>query len=142
MLRLWRCSECRRIFDCTVGQDLESEEIIEHCHLATRAPECHAEACSSVYHNGKDLHDSKGVMQDIMKKHKDVNCVDKQSLVWDTGLIETTELENLIDQAPQGPYSGEAHQESRGAHAREDFPDRIEYGSTLVRGSQELAQRN
>ena len=68
--------------------------------------------------------------------------MDKQSLVWDTGLIETTELENSIDQASQGPYSGETHQESRGAHAREDFPDRIEYGSTLVRGSQELAKRN
>ena len=77
-----------------------------------RAPECHAETCPSVYHNGKDLHDSKAVMQDIMKTYKDVNCVDKQNLVWNTDLIEATELENLIDQAPQGSYSGEAHQES------------------------------
>ena len=51
-------------------------------------------------------------MQDIMKTYKDVNCVDKQNLVWNTDLIEATELKNLIDQAPQGSYSGEAHQES------------------------------
>jgi len=77
-----------------------------------------------VYRNGKDLHDGKAVLQDIMRKYKDVNCVDKQNLVWNTDLIETMELENLIGQAAQGLYSGEARHESRGAHAHEDFPDR------------------
>merc|ERR1711916_191347 len=59
-----------------------------------------------VYRNGKDLHDGKAVLQDIMRKYKDVNCVDKQNLVWNTDLIETMELENLIGQAAQGLYSG------------------------------------
>merc|ERR1712136_569419 len=70
-----------------------------------------------VYRNGKDLHDGKAVLQDIMRKYKDVNCVDKQNLVWNTDLVETMELENLIGQAAQGLYSGEARHESRGAHA-------------------------
>merc|ERR1712107_181687 len=116
-------SKCGGSFDCTTGQDLEPEGIIEHRHLATRTPKCHAEA-RPVYRNGKDLHDGKAVLQDIMRKYKDVNCVDKQNLVWNTDLIETMELENLIGQAAQGLYSGEARHESRGAHAHEDFPDR------------------
>ena len=68
----------------------------------------------------KDLHEGKGVLQDIMRKYMDVNCVD---LVWKTDLIETKELENLIGQATQDLYSGEARHESRGAHAHEDLPE-------------------
>ena len=62
----------------------------------------------------KDLHEGKGVLQDIMRKYMDVNCVD---LVWNTDLIETMELENLVGQATHDLYSGEARHESRGAHA-------------------------
>ena len=39
-------------------------------------------------------------------------------------LIETMKLENLICQAAQGLYSGEARHESRRAHAHEEFPER------------------
>ena len=69
----------------------------------------------------KDLHEGKGVLQDIMRKYMDVKCVE---LVWNTDLIETMELENLIGQATQDLYSGEARHESRGAHAHEDFTER------------------
>merc|ERR1712217_436349 len=76
-----------------------------------------------VYRNGEDLAKGKDVIVEVMKKYKDVGIKDR-SMVWNTDLIETLELENLINQAAQEMYSAEARQESRGAHAHENFPDR------------------
>jgi len=76
-----------------------------------------------VYRNSDDLATGKEKIQVIMKKFKDVGVTDR-SLVWNTDLIETIELENLINQAAQEMYSAENRKESRGAHAHENFPDR------------------
>ena len=54
---------------------------------------------------------------------KDVRVNDR-SLIWNTDLIETLELDNLLGQAVATLHSAENRTESRGAQAREDFPNR------------------
>ncbi|MAN77954.1 MAG: succinate dehydrogenase flavoprotein subunit [Rhizobiales bacterium] len=62
-------------------------------------------------------------ISDIWAEMPDVKVTDR-SMIWNSDLVETLELENLMANAITTVYSAEARKESRGAHAREDFADR------------------
>jgi len=81
------------------------------------------QAHASVYRTGEML--EKGVAE-ITKVRASFNNVkvDDSSLIWNTDLVETLELDNLLDQAYVTMIAAENRKESRGGHAREDYPDR------------------
>ena len=62
-------------------------------------------------------------MKNIWSQFSDINVTDT-SLIWNSDLVESLELENLIVNATSTIFSAESRHESRGAHAHEDFPNR------------------
>ncbi|TBR10198.1 MAG: succinate dehydrogenase flavoprotein subunit [Lysobacter sp.] len=81
------------------------------------------QADAAVFRTGETLADGANKMRDIVASFEDVRVTDR-SLVWNSDLIETMELSNLLVQALATIVSAENRTESRGAHAREDYPER------------------
>jgi len=81
------------------------------------------QADAAVFRTGETLAEGVKKVREINASFADVRVSDR-SLVWNSDLVETLELQNLLGQALTTIVSAENRTESRGAHAREDFPDR------------------
>ncbi|OHE84508.1 MAG: succinate dehydrogenase flavoprotein subunit [Lysobacterales bacterium RIFOXYD1_FULL_69_11] len=85
------------------------------------------QADAAVFRTGETLAEGVAKMREIHASFADVKVTDR-SLVWNSDLVETYELANLLDQALATIVSAENRTESRGAHAREDYPERDDSG--------------
>jgi succinate dehydrogenase / fumarate reductase, flavoprotein subunit len=77
----------------------------------------------AVFRNAQVLEEGCDLIQNVWEGVNDIHVTDR-SLIWNTDLIETLEFDNMIALAAVTIQGALARQESRGAHAREDFPTR------------------
>jgi len=78
---------------------------------------------AAVYRTSEVLAEGVEKVDSVVAKFPDVSVSDR-SLIWNTDLVETLELRNLLACASTTMHGANTRKESRGAHAHEDYPDR------------------
>jgi succinate dehydrogenase / fumarate reductase flavoprotein subunit len=78
---------------------------------------------AAVFRTGDSLQEGIAKLEQVFASFADVQVTDR-SLIWNTDLVETMELDNLLLQAMGTIKSAANRTESRGAQAREDYPER------------------
>ena len=81
------------------------------------------QADAAVFRTDKTLAEGVEKMEAIAARMDDIKVTDR-GLIWNTDLMETLELTNLMPNALATIVAAEARKESRGAHAHEDYPER------------------
>ncbi len=78
---------------------------------------------AAVFRSGESMQEGVDKMDEVFASFSDVKVTDR-GLIWNTDLVETLELENLLLQSQATIQSALNRKETRGGHAREDYPDR------------------
>ncbi len=81
------------------------------------------QAHAAVFRTGETMAAGIEKLKEVQASLTDVGVSDR-SLIWNTDLMETMELDNLLMQSAATIHGANNRKESRGGHAREDFPDR------------------
>ena len=77
----------------------------------------------AVFRSGEVLREGAGKLDALWRGRDDIKLSDR-SMIWNSDLVESLEFENLLAQSVVAVAGAQAREESRGAHAREDFTER------------------